>query len=303
MGKKFSDQSVLSPSQRKPRRSREPLVFVVSSDRSHLDAVFSQCNGVPEQYAACQTIDELMVELARLPRFKLAFALVVEKSADAVDAPLLRTCKLEYPQLNYLIMLEQCPQAAYFRFQSMGVQNVILPPFDGVNLANEINTALPNIPQFKRHPGLTREGQIRLDFVIPSDLTYVLGVNYLVSLLLKEFSYRPTDSRINIPLACDEAITNAILHGNRSNPNKKVSLHFYISASYFKLVVRDQGEGFDFATIANPTRGRNLLRSSGRGIYLMHSVMDRIAYSEGGRVVELGKSNPGSKTKDGRGGC
>ncbi|MDH3214747.1 MAG: ATP-binding protein [Candidatus Krumholzibacteria bacterium] len=291
MGKKFSEQGISNQTNHSTRSARVPLVFMVSSDSAQVDAVLSQCSDVPENYTVYPNISELMSALSQLTRLHLAFAVIVEKSADAVDAPLLRSCKLEYPQLNYVLMLEDCTQAHYLRFQSIGIQNVIIPPFDDVSLTSEIATALPNIPQFKRHPELTKRGMVRFDFLIPSDLAYALGINYLISLLLKEFSYPLADCRINIPLACDEAITNSILHGNRSDPKKKVSIHIYISSSRFKIKIKDQGGGFDVADVANPTKGQNLMRSSGRGIYLMHSIMDKVKYSDGGRTVELEKTN------------
>ncbi len=294
MGKKYSERHVPGHAYQEAPRAREPIVYVVSSDSGHLRVVLSKCSGAPEHYTVHSSIEKLMEALARVEKLSLAFAVIVEKKAQDIDAPLLRSCKLEYPQLNYLLVLGECPQVSFLRFQSIGVQNVLLPPYEDIDLKAEIATALPNIPQFKRYPDLMGRGMVRLDFLIPNDLAFVLGLNYLISLLLKEFSYPPTDCRINIPLACDEALTNAMLHGNRSDPHKKVSVHIYVSSSRFKIKIKDQGEGFDFAAIADPTRGQNVLRSSGRGVYLMQSIMDKVVYSDGGRSVELEKINGNS---------
>lgn len=291
MGRKYSESA---PNSR--ALSRDPDVFVVSSDEGYLETVLTQCQDAPERYAVYSDIPKLIDALARKPRLGLAFLLIVERSADKIDPISLRELKLNYPQLNSILLLGECRQPSYVRFQSIGVQGILLPPFQEVNLAGEIATALPNVPQFKRHPDLMRRGLVRLDFLIPSDLSYVLGVNYLVSMLLKEFSFPPADCRINIPLACDEAITNAILHGNASDPEKKVSIQIYVSSSRIKLRVKDQGEGFDFAEVENPTERENLMRSSGRGVYLMKSIMDKVEYKEGGRVVELEKTNANSSS-------
>jgi serine/threonine-protein kinase RsbW len=290
MGKKSSER--IAPGridQEAP--TREPLVFFVSSNPAHLQQVLAACSDVPTPHTTCTSIRELKIALAKLERLSLAFALIVEKDAADVDVPLLRTCKLEYPQLNYVVMLETCEQASFLRFQSLGVQNILLPPYGIVSLAREIATALPNIPQFKRHPDLANRGLTRLDFLLPSDLSYVLGINHLISLLLKEFGYPPADYRINIPLAVDEALTNAIIHGNRYDPRKKVSVHIYVSSSRFKIRIKDQGDGFDFAAVADPTQGQNLMRPSGRGVFLMQSIMDKVLYTEGGRSLELEKVN------------
>lgn len=294
MGKKSSESGVPPESSTTPLRNRDPVVFFVSSDRSYLQAALTGCADVPEKYTVYRTVEELMEVLGETERVNLAFAVVVEKSCQSVDVPALRRCKLDYPQVNYLLMLGACDQPSHLRFQSLGVQTTIMAPFDEVDLKNEIATALPNIPQFKRHPDLMKRGMVRLDFLIPSDLAYVLGINYLISMLLKEFSFPPTDCRINVPLACDEALTNAIIHGNESEREKKVSVHIYVSSSRFKMKIKDQGAGFDVDKIADPLQGENVLRSSGRGVYLMRSIMDVVEFKEGGRVVVLEKFNASS---------
>jgi serine/threonine-protein kinase RsbW len=279
---------------------RDPRVFVVASDADYLNSVLSQCQDLPEAYSVHKSFPELMETLAGIEKMSLAFTLVVEKVASAVDSLTLRTCKLDYPQMNFIILVEECEQRCYVRFQSLGVQSVLLPPFSDVSLQREIATALPNIPQFKRHPDLPHRGSVRLDFLIPSDLSYVLGVNHLVSILLKEFSFPAPDYRINIPLACDEAITNAMIHGNHSDPEKKVSIQVYVSSSRIKVRIKDQGEGFDVGQVEDPTEGVNLLRPSGRGVYLMRSIMDTVEYREGGRVLELEKANTNANGRSGR---
>lgn len=298
MGKKYSEQSLSSGTNTHASRSREPLVFVVSSDKRYLESVLADCADVPDTYDVYPGIDALMTALADRDKIDLAFAIIVEKTGVMVDAPLLRLCKLDYPQLHYVMLLGECEQSSHIRFQSFGVQSVLLPPFSSVSLKDEISTALPNIPQFKRHPDLMKRGRVRLDFLIPSDLSYVLGVNYLVSTLLKEFGFPPADCRVNIPLACDEALTNAIIHGNHSDPDKKVNIQLYISASRIKLRIMDQGEGFDADTVDDPTEGEALLRPSGRGVYLLKTIMDSVEYKDGGRVVELEKTNASSAGSD-----
>ena len=290
MGKNYSDQT-MSSSQTPAAGARDPQVFVVSNDPDYLESVLSQCLDVPESRTSFRGIHALMEALASTEKLNLVFAIIVERSASSVDSLALRQCKLDYPQVNFIILVGECEQRCYVRFQSLGVQSVLLPPFSEVSLKREIATALPNVPQFKRHPDLSHRGSARLDFLIPSDLSYVIGVNHLVSMLLREFSFPAPDYRINIPLACDEAITNAIIHGNGSDPGKKVSIQIYISSSRIKIRIKDQGEGFDAAAVADPTEGANLLRPSGRGVYLMRSIMDVVEYKESGRVLELEKSN------------
>lgn len=82
------------------------------------------------------------------------------------------------------------------------------------------------------------------------------------------------DDLTKIGMAVRESMVNAVVHGNRYNANKKV--RFSVSKNSESLTVRiaDEGEGFDFENLPDPCAGENLLRSSGRGIFLIRSFMD-----------------------------
>ncbi len=275
----------------------------MASDREFLTQVLADCAEVPLDYRVFATIPELADELSKIEKLNVAVVIVVEKSGDDVDAPELRLFKLNYPQIFFILLLGSCEQRNILRLQSLGVQSILLPPFSEVNIPREISTALPNIPHFKKHPDLARRGQMRVNFLLPSDLSYVLGLNHFISLMLKEFGFPVSESRINVPLACDEALTNAVIHGNGRDPDKKVNVQIYVSHSRFKIRVADQGEGFNMDSVENPLEGENLLRSSGRGIYMMRSIMDSVEFKDGGRVVEMEKANPdASRLKNGNNG-
>jgi anti-sigma regulatory factor (Ser/Thr protein kinase) len=266
-------------------------VFIVATEADFLERALRECQDPPTGAARYSTLPALSQALSKLERITLAFVLLVERRGIDLDIPELRRLRLDFPQLVILSLLEECDQQSSLRLQSIGVHEILLPPFERINLTHEIMSAVPNVPNFKRHPDLMRRSSVRMDFLIPSDLTYVIGVNYQISQLLKEFGFPAQDTRVNIPLACDEAITNAIIHGNRSNPEKKVSIQLYVSPNRFRIRVRDEGEGFELERVADPTRGEALLRPSGRGVYLMRNIMDTVEFKDGGRVVELEKKN------------
>jgi len=73
-----------------------------------------------------------------------------------------------------------------------------------------------------------------------------------------------------------EAVNNAILHGNKENPQKKVTLFAEELPGWLLVIISDQGHGFDPARITNPLQEENLLRESGRGIFLMRTLMDKV---------------------------
>ena len=290
MANRSSDPTGSAPSASPPVRGGR-AVFIVATEPDFLDRVLGECEDAPRGAVRFSNLDALQQALGQLERLTLAFVLLVERRGNDLDIPALRHLRLNFPQLVIMSVLEACDQQSALRLHSIGVNGVLLPPFNRINLAREIASALPNVPNFKRHPDLMRRSSVRMDFLIPSDLTYVIGVNYQISNLLKEFGFPPQDTRVNIPLACDEAISNAIIHGNRSNPDKKVSIQLYVSPNRFRIRVRDEGEGFQLSAVDDPTRGDALLRPGGRGVYLMRNIMDSVNFKEGGRVVELEKKN------------
>jgi len=75
-----------------------------------------------------------------------------------------------------------------------------------------------------------------------------------------------------------EAVNNAIVHGNKQDPQKKVSVECEILPGWLLFVVRDQGKGFRLDGVANPLHQKNLLRESGRGVFLMRTLMDRVEF-------------------------
>ena len=95
------------------------------------------------------------------------------------------------------------------------------------------------------------------------------------------------DSYGNILVAVTEAVNNAIQHGNRNNPDKTVDITYEVDGDRVIFVVKDQGEGFDYYNLPDPTAPENLEKPTGRGVFLMKHLADQVIFSENGRVVEM----------------
>jgi serine/threonine-protein kinase RsbW len=91
----------------------------------------------------------------------------------------------------------------------------------------------------------------------------------------------------NILVSLSEAVNNAIVHGNKNNPAKKVSIKMEKDGNLLSFVVADEGDGFDPAVIIDPTAPENLDKPSGRGIFLMRSLADKVEFIDGGRKVNI----------------
>jgi serine/threonine-protein kinase RsbW len=96
------------------------------------------------------------------------------------------------------------------------------------------------------------------------------------------------DEVMQISMAVREGAVNAVLHGNAYAPDKKVVLAFERTPEDLVITIRDQGKGIDLGSIPNPLAPENLLKTSGRGIFLMRSFMD---------VVEIRPSQTGTEVK------
>ncbi len=98
-------------------------------------------------------------------------------------------------------------------------------------------------------------------------------------------------------IAVTEAANNAVFHGNRSDPAKKVTVSMDLVGSLLKVSVRDQGAGFDPHKIPDPLAEENLLKTSGRGVFLMRNIMKDVQYAfspEGTTVSMTFDVTPGS---------
>jgi len=91
----------------------------------------------------------------------------------------------------------------------------------------------------------------------------------------------------NIMIAVTEAVNNAIKHGNNNNSAKNVSLSLSFAEGLIKFRVEDEGNGFEYENLPDPTSPENLEKPGGRGIFLMKHLADEVDFTERGKVVEL----------------
>ena len=100
-----------------------------------------------------------------------------------------------------------------------------------------------------------------------------------------------SQSTFAIKLALEEALINAIKHGNKLDVKKNVHIEATVSPTLTEIIIEDEGPGFDRASVPDPTLEENLDKSSGRGILLMEAYMNRVEWSRGGRRVHMVKKN------------
>ncbi|MCX5677248.1 MAG: ATP-binding protein [Planctomycetota bacterium] len=130
--------------------------------------------------------------------------------------------------------------------------------------------------------------------VLPSHLEAIREAEVDVMDRLSRLDY-DEDHRFAIRLAFEEALVNAMKHGNRMDPERKVTLAYRVSPECVEIRVRDEGTGFDAGCVPDPTTDENLQRPCGRGIMLMRSYMDTVRFACRGKEVQMVKYKQSSR--------
>ncbi len=136
--------------------------------------------------------------------------------------------------------------------------------------------------------GLKNQNSYRM--VIASEAKNIQKVEKVTEKIAKlmAFSEEEQDS---LAIAVTEIVGNAITHGNKKDKNKKVSIDFEYKNDSIEVAIQDEGAGFNERKIANPLEPENLLKESGRGIFIVRALMDKVDFirNEAGTQVRLTK--------------
>ena len=127
----------------------------------------------------------------------------------------------------------------------------------------------------------------RVSYTLDSSLETIDSAEEKATRIATELGFGD-DEVMQISMAVREGAVNAVLHGNAYAADKKVTLAFERICDELIITIRDQGKGMDLSKIPNPLAPENLLKTSGRGIFLMRSFMD---------VVEIRPSSTGTELK------
>lgn len=123
-----------------------------------------------------------------------------------------------------------------------------------------------------------------VEIAVPNDLRSAKEPEHRILRELTRCRY-DVDTLFGIKLALEEAITNAIKHGNRNDASKRITIRYHVGRDRTVIMVRDEGCGFSPASVPDPTADENLERPNGRGLMLMHSYMNKVRFNERGNEV------------------
>jgi serine/threonine-protein kinase RsbW len=130
--------------------------------------------------------------------------------------------------------------------------------------------------------------QMATELTIPSDLAEARRVQEMIEEALQASAYTEHDI-FSIKLALEEALVNAIKHGNQMDPDKRVYIVYRVTTERFDIRITDEGAGFNPEDVPDPTLDDNIERPCGRGLLLMRGFMTEVQYHGRGNVVTMAK--------------
>lgn len=134
---------------------------------------------------------------------------------------------------------------------------------------------------------------VKCQVTIANDFREAKKVEDSIVVVARGYGY-PDEDIFALRLSLEEALTNAIRHGNGCDPGKHVHVRYAVTADQVDVYVEDEGRGFDPAGIPDPTTAENIELPSGRGIMLMRAYMNRVEYNHQGNEVHLVKCREAS---------
>ena len=124
---------------------------------------------------------------------------------------------------------------------------------------------------------------------VPSEIKYIKKVSSGVLASLKAHNVRD-DKAFEIKLCLEEAVRNAIVHGNHSDRKLSVRISYKIDGGRIEIDVEDEGKGFDHKALPDPTKSDNLMKNCGRGVYIIKKMMDKAEFNETGNKLTMTKN-------------
>jgi serine/threonine-protein kinase RsbW len=170
---------------------------------------------------------------------------------------------------------------------NLGANNFLHKPPNSEEILNVMWRAMKHREIFLENEELNPFTERAIHIQIPSQLKFIQGIAHNIIADAKLMGYNERELRDKIPVTVDEAVTNAIKHGNKFQEDKSVTIDVFMNTDRIQIVVADEGPGFDVKAVPDPTDPMNFLKPSGRGILFMHIGMDVVRYNEKGNVLTL----------------
>lgn len=202
---------------------------------------------------------------------------------------LLEHLRLHHPRLPVILVTAHASIETAVQALRLGASNFLQKPFSMADIQEIVRKSLRpwaiNAGMRATIPEVTK----RISMQLLSSTEVIDPVFYHVYSDALSLGFPERVLRLNVYLALNEALANAVRHGNRGDPTKRVRVEVRLTPAEIEVEIQDEGDGFDPGELPDPTAADNLLKTSGRGVFLMRCYMDQVEYRDQGRTVVLRK--------------
>lgn len=202
---------------------------------------------------------------------------------------LLDHLRTRHPRLPVILITADPRLEVAIQALRLGATNFIQKPFSLEELTEIVRKSLRPWAINAGKRSFIPEMKKRLSLKLHSSTAIIDPVFYHIYDDALSLGFPEPVLRLNVYLTLNEALANAVRHGNREDPEKHVHVEAELTSDRVTIWVTDEGPGFDPGTLPDPTAVENLLKTSGRGIFLMRCYMDEVEYLDGGRTLRLQK--------------
>jgi serine/threonine-protein kinase RsbW len=133
---------------------------------------------------------------------------------------------------------------------------------------------------------MASKAPISCSIVVESESSAVVDVCKEILAKLEDYNF-DKDDIFAVHLTFEEAFLNAVKHGNKNDPTKKVKIDYSVTPEKVEITITDEGDGFEPESVDDPRFGNGLYEPGGRGLLLMNSYMDTVKYNEQGNSVYM----------------
>jgi serine/threonine-protein kinase RsbW len=210
---------------------------------------------------------------------------------------LLSEIKRKRLMVPVVVSSDEAQQPGVVKAFKMGAANFLRLPYNKNELRDIVEKTLSYKLRFVDDLKILPHVREKIDFELPSDVTLMNGVlQYLIERVAKLGLIKP--ERSNLFVALDEAFVNAVKHGNQNDPRKLVRITAELSAKEARFTIEDEGKGFKLRELPDPRDPSNLFKTSGRGVLLIHNIMDEVKYNKRGNRLTMVKRSESSFESD-----
>ena len=268
----------------KPR----PSILVADDEKQVRELLDIHLSGLGYQMATARDGREAL-ELFKKRHFDLIISDVRMPGLDGLQ--LMRAARAINPRVLVILISGYGDMETVVKALKSGAENFLPKPLKLITLSKVVGQALGLrcLPPSTDGPLPCVRQATEID--CPSSSKMLTETVYQIALSAVAVGFAQRDLDTNLKLAVSEALTNAMEHGNNWDPGKRVKVEVELSREMLQIAIEDEGPGFDFAALPDPTDRLNLTQERGRGVFLIQTIMDEIVFEGSGNRIIMRKYN------------